>query len=190
MWRNATGRLVKAACTGVCCFFLCACENDVEDIKALTAKRTSVEEGIEITSYLSRQAKVKAKLTAPLMKRYQTDTPYVEFPKTLHVDFYNDTLKIESRLDARYGKYKENEHKVFLKDSVVFYNIDGDTLYCRELWWDQQTEKFYTDKPVRMVRKDRTVIYGLFGLIASQNINDVVFLRSSGQVPVLNQGLQ
>lgn len=190
MCRNATERLIKAAFTGICCFFLCACENDMEDIKALTGKRTSVEEGTEIKSYLSQQAKVKAKLTAPLMKRYQTDTPYVEFPKTLHVDFYNDTLKIESQLDARYGKYKENEHKVFLKDSVVFYNIDGDTLYCRELWWDQQTEKFYTDKPVRMVRKDNTVIYGLFGLIASQNINDVVFLRSSGQVPVLNQGLQ
>lgn len=190
MWRNTSGTLIKMAFTGLCCFFLCACENDMEDIKALTVKRTSVEEGIEIKSYLSQQGKVKAKLTAPLMKRYQTDTPYVEFPKTLHVDFYNDTLKIESQLDARYGKYKENEHKVFLKDSVVFYNIDGDTLYCRELWWDQQTEKFYTDKPVRMVRKDNTVIYGLFGLIASQNINDVVFLRSSGQVPVLNQGLQ
>lgn len=190
MWHHATGTLVKAAFTGVCCFFLCACENDMEDIKALTVKRASVEEGIEINSYLSQKAKVKAKLTAPLMKRYQTDSPYVEFPKTLHVDFYNDSLKIESQLNARYGKYKENEHKVFLKDSVVFFNIKGDTLYCRELWWDQQTEKFYTDKPVRMVRKDNTVIYGMCGLRASQNISDAKFLCSSGQVPVLNEGLQ
>lgn len=169
--------------------FLCACENDIKDIKALTEKKTSVEEGIGIQSYLSQEAKVKAKLTAPLMKRFQADSPYVEFPNTLHVDFYNDTLKVESQLDARYGRYKENEKLVFLKDSIVVYNINGDTLYCRELWWDQQTQKFYTDKPVRMVRKDNTIIHGLFGLQASQNFNDIVFFNSSGHMPVPKEGL-
>jgi LPS export ABC transporter protein LptC len=162
----------------------------MEDIKALTDKKASVEEGLGIQSYLSQNAKVKARLTAPFMRRYQADSPYVEFPKSLHVDFYNDSLTVESQLNARYGRYKENEKKVFLKDSVVFFNVAGDTLYCRELWWDQQTEKFYTDKPVRMVRKDNTVIYGSYGLRASQNIDDVVFLRSSGQVPVVTDELQ
>lgn len=187
MWRNTTVTWVKAAFTVVYCFFLCACENDMEDIKALSVKRTSVEEGIEIKSYLSQQAKVKAKLTAPLMKRYQTDTPYVEFPKTLHVDFYNDTLKIESQLDARYGKYKENEHKVLLRDSVVIFNIKGDTLYCRELWWDQQTEKFYTDKPVRIHQPDK-IIYGQ-GLEAAQNFSWWVIKNAKGPVKLPKDGM-
>ncbi|MEJ7736191.1 MAG: LPS export ABC transporter periplasmic protein LptC [Chitinophagaceae bacterium] len=173
-----------------CCFFLWACENDIKDIKAFTDKKASVEEGTNIESYLSQQAKVKARLTAPFMKRYQIDSPYVEFPRSLHVDFYDDTLRIESQLNAKYGRYKENERKVFLRDSVVVFNIRGDTLHCRELWWDQQTEKFHTDKPVRLLRKDNTVIYGLFGLEASQNLDDVVFFKSSGQMPVPEQALQ
>ena len=72
--------------------------------------------------------KTKAKLTAPYMLRHQESTPYVEFTKTLHTDFFDDSLRIESKLDAHYGKYMEAESKVFLKDSVVVFNAKGDTL--------------------------------------------------------------
>ncbi|HNK27423.1 MAG TPA: LPS export ABC transporter periplasmic protein LptC, partial [Ferruginibacter sp.] len=62
---------------------------------------------------------------------------------------------VDSRLDARYGKYLETESKVFLKDSVVVINVLGDTLYCQELWWDRNRKgsEFFTDKPVRIRRK-------------------------------------
>jgi len=33
------------------------------------------------------------------------------FPNTLHVDFYNDSAKVESQLSARYGRYKEAKEK-------------------------------------------------------------------------------
>ena len=47
------------------------------------------------------------------------------------------------------------ENKVYLKDCVVVINIlKGDTLRCQELWWDQNTQKFYTNKPARYSQKD------------------------------------
>ena len=108
---------------------------------------------------MSENAKVKAKLTAPYMRRSEMDSPYVEFPNTLHVDFYNDSLKIESVMDAQYGKWKEQDGKVYLRDSVVVKNIlKGDTLYCKELWWDQKAEKFYTDKPVQIHKAGGTIL--------------------------------
>jgi hypothetical protein len=80
-------RLLKAVLlTG--CFFVCACENDMQEVQALSKRTTAVEEAINVESYLSQAAVVKAKLTAPLMLRIQNDTPAYEFPKTLHVDFY------------------------------------------------------------------------------------------------------
>ena len=163
------------------CLFLSACENDIAVIQGLSKKTEGVETGKQIESYMSQAGKMKAKLTAPIMKHYQTDTPYVEFPNTLHVDFYNDSLKIESRLDARYGRYKESENKVFLKDSVRIYNISGDTLWCRELWWDQQKEQFYTDKPIRIHKKDGTIINGANGLEAAQNFTWYVIYNNTGQ---------
>ena len=184
--RSTFIRLVTVLLAG--CFLLPACENDLREVKALNEKRTSIEEGYQIESYLSQEARMKAKLTAPLMKRYLTDTPYVEFPRTLHVDFFDDSLRIESMLDAHYGKYKENEQKVFLKDSVVISNMKGDTLWCRELWWDQQLQQFNTNKAVRLHQPDK-IIYGK-GLRAAQNMSWYEFDSIYGIIQVPRQGLQ
>ena len=101
------------------------------------------------------------------MLRYQRDTPRVEFPKTLRVDFYNDSTKIESKLFAKYGQYLENANKVFLRDSVIVFNVKGDTLISKELYWDQVKATFYTDKNV-IIRTPNQKIYGS-GLEADQN---------------------
>src|SRR5688572_13603261 len=93
------------------CFFLTSCENDPVVIKQLREKKTAVEEASNVETFLSQDAKIKARLTAPYMLRYLADSPYVEFPRTLHVDFYNDTMAMESKLDALYGKFREWEKK-------------------------------------------------------------------------------
>lgn len=149
------------------CFFILSCENDINIVKNLNKKSIGIEEGKQIESYLSQGGKVKAKLMAPTMLRYQLDTPKVVFPNSLKVDFYNDSTKIESRLFAKYGQYLENDNKVFLKDSVVVFNINGDTLFCQELYWDQVKSIFYTDKNVIIHKPDQKV-YGN-GLIADQS---------------------
>ncbi len=151
------------------CFFMYSCENDIRDVQNLNKKTIGVEEGKQIESFLSQNGKVKAKLMAPIMLRYQQDTPKVVFPKTLRVDFFNDSTKIESKLFAKYGHYLENENKVFLKDSVVVFNVSGDTLFCKELYWDQVKATFYTDKNVIIHKPDQKV-YGT-GLTADQSFN-------------------
>jgi LPS export ABC transporter protein LptC len=139
-------------------------------VDQLMKKKTAVEEVVKVTSYMSQDGVMKAKLTSPFMLRHQTDSAYAEFPRTLHVDFYNDTLATESVLDAKYARYRELERNVFLKDSVVVINrIKGDTLKTDELWWDQNKQEFYTDKPVRIYQPDKT-IYGV-GMRASQNLD-------------------
>lgn len=158
---------LKRAAIIMSCFFVYSCENDPAVVENLNKKTIGIEEGRQIESYLSQNGKVKAKLTAPLMLRYLADTPKVEFPKTLHVDFYNDSTKVESKLFAKYGRYLENENKVFLRDSVVVFNITGDTLFCQELYWDQLSATFYTDKKVIIHKPDQKV-YGT-GLIADQS---------------------
>ena len=159
------------------CFFMCACENDANEVRELGKKKPGIEEGKNIESYLSMNGKMRAHLTAPLLLRYQGDSSKKsEFPKSLHVDFYNDSLKVESQLNARYGRYLENEDKVFLRDSVVIFNVKGDTLFCDELYWDQTQQKFYTEKRVRLSRNyRRTFIVGDHGMTANQDLSSIAF---------------
>ena len=138
------------------CFFINACENSPEQLKDVLPKpRIGVEQGKGISINYSIGGRTKATLTAPLLLRYQDTVPYIEFPKSLHVDFYDANLTIESKLDALYGRYMETESKVFLRDSVKLINRNGDTLYCQELYWDRNRvgKEFYTDKPVRIRTK-------------------------------------
>lgn len=149
------------------CFFMYSCENDPQVVEALNKKTIGVEEGRHIESFLSQGGKMKAKLMAPLMLRYLRDTPKVEFPNSLRVDFFDDSTKIESKLFSKYGRYLENENKVFLRDSVVVFNVTGDTLFCKELYWDQLTGTFFTDKNV-IIKKPDQKVYGR-GLVADQS---------------------
>jgi LPS export ABC transporter protein LptC len=171
---------MQAALISSCLFFF-SCENDQKTIDEWTGKRELVEEAKNIESYLSQQGVLKAKLVAPLMIRFQSDTIYTEFPKSLHVDFYDTAAKRESWLNARYGKYFENLNKVLLRDSVVVINIKGDTLQTQELWWDQNTKKFYTDQVVRIAQKTK-LIYGGKGMVADQDLSNVVIKYPTGNV--------
>lgn len=170
----------------LCCLFFAACENSKEELQAFSGKRIAVEQAKFIESYLSQGGKMRARLTAPVMNRYQTDSPYIEFPNTLHVDFFNDSLKVESQLNAKYGRYRETEQKVFLRDSVTVFNIKKDTLRSEELWWDQNSQKFYTDKPVQIHQPDK-VIFGK-GLEADQAFNWWVIKEVTGEVLVPKGG--
>ena len=166
------------------CFFICSCENSLEDIEKITSKRIGVEEAKQVDIIYSLGDKTKARLSAPYMLRHQDTVPFIEFTKTVHTDFYDDSLRIESRLDAHYGKYMETESKVFLRDSVVVFNMKGDTLFCNELYWDRSKtgREFYTDKPVRI--RTLTQIIDGDGLDAPQDFKSWHIINGRGLVRV------
>jgi len=165
------------------CFYISSCENSEKMIEDWSKKKVMVEEGKKIESYLSQESKVKAKLTAPLMLRYEADTIYVEFPNSLHVDFYDDSTKIETWLDSKHGKYFESLNKVYLWDSVVVINVKGDTLKSSDLWWDQNTKLFYTDKYAEYRTKERQ-IFPSKGLEATQDFSRITFKQPTGSMLV------
>ena len=173
---NRTGYTIlkiAVACLSSC-FFMASCENDVDAVKALGARVGGIDVGKDVAIYISNDGKLGAKLTAPLMNRYLVDSSkMIEFPLSIHVDFYKDSNQIESQLSAKYAKYKEAENIVFLKEDVIIFNTLGDTLWCKEMYWDQNTGKFYTEQDVVVKQHSPLAkIYGK-GLEANQNLTDI-----------------
>lgn len=142
---NQQWAIVWGAILALC---MASCENNPQEITALTKKVVEVEEGKNIKGIFSQSANLKAYLTAPLMKRVKADTLYVEFPESIHVDFYNENRQLQNVVKAKYARYFESMGKVFLRDSVVVYNMTGDTMYCKTLWWNQTEDLFYTEDSV------------------------------------------
>jgi LPS export ABC transporter protein LptC len=100
---------------------------------------------------------------------------------------FTDGGVVETRLDSKYGKYFEDQRKVYLRDSVVVINTKGDTLRAPDLWWDQNTRLFYTDKPA-MYHGINRKIYGDKGLVATQDLNSITFNKPTGTVRVPEGG--
>jgi LPS export ABC transporter protein LptC len=166
------------------CFFLFSCENRLSDVNPFNQKDIAREEGKNVVIKYSIGGKKKANLTGAIMYRVQDTLPYVEFPKSIHVDFFDLHDSIDSKLDAKYARYIESQSKVFLKDSVRVVNIKGDTLYCDELYWDRNRTgtEFYTDKPVRI--RTRTQILDGIGMEARQDFKEYHIVQPTGIVQV------
>jgi LPS export ABC transporter protein LptC len=177
---------IAVACLSSC-FFMASCENDVDAVKALGARVGGIDVGKDVAIYVSNDGKLGAKLTAPLMNRYLEDSSkMIEFPQSIHVDFYKDSNKIESQLSAKYAKYKETENIVYLKEDVVIFNTLGDTLWCKEMYWDQNTGRFYTEQDV--VVKQHNPVAKIFGkgLEANQNLTDIrIFKPQSNSYAII-----
>ena len=175
-------QFIRKAAFFIGCFFIFGCENDPKVIAEWTGNKAMIEEADSIETYMSQGSMMKAKLWAPYMIRYQSDTLYVEFPRSLDVNFFDSSGKVESHLDSKYGKYFESLGKVYLRDSVVVFDMQGDTMNTPDLWWDQNTQKFYTDKNVR-IRKGGNLIFGK-GMDATQDLTSINIRQVTGTVAV------
>ena len=168
--------------------FFISCENDRKAVDALTKNVVLKDVAINVQTLFSQNGKMKANLTAPVMiKVPASDSPYVEFPQKLHVDFYNDSMEIETFLDCKYAKYFETLGKVYLRDSVIVITMQGDTLKTPDLWWDQNQKIFYTDKYAEYYGSTKT-IYGGKGLRATQDMRSVQFKYPTGTIQSSGSG--
>lgn len=158
---------------------LFSCENDINEVRALDTKNVSTEKGTMINAYMSTEGKLQAHLTAPEMIRSTADSQMTEFPKTLHVYLYGDSGKqITTYIFAKYGRHIGTRNLIFLRDSVVIYNINKDTLRTSELYWNQNTQKMYTTKTVWVHRllPEEQYIHAKNGMDASSsNLNNYTF---------------
>ena len=178
----------KAAVWLTGCFFVAGCENDTRVIESLTEKVVLREEATQIESMLTQDGKLRARLRAPKMTRVFGDTLITEFPVSLHCDFYSDSTTLDSWLDSKYGRYYEGLGKVYLRDSVTVITTKGDTLKSPDLWWDQNTKLFYTDKYAIYNGIGKNIVGGK-GLVATQDLSSVTFHYPTGTVQVSESGV-
>jgi len=168
---------------------LLSCENDLSDInKVSSPKEASVETGKDIEVLYSSQGKVKARMQAPSLLRHRDKNPYSELPDGLKIIFFDDSLKQESKLTARYGVTYEKSHEMIVRDSVVVVNVKGEKLETEELIWNDQTEKITSNKFVKIQTADE-IIYG-DGLEANSDLTNYKIKKIRGTIKLKESPLK
>lgn len=165
-------------------FCLAACQNDPKEIEALvSSKQLQQDRAEDVTIIYSEKGKTKVRLQAKTFIRNDVAMPpYTEMDNGLKVEFFNDSLLVESTLTAIYARYYEKKGNILIRDSVVVVNKKGDELHTEELVWSQNAKKIYTDKFVRIITPTQ-IMYGN-GLEANEDFSWYRIVKPKGIVKV------
>lgn len=172
--------------------FFWSCENDLKKVQQISSREVNkpVETTIGVDVIYSDSAKVKARMTAPLMLNY-TETkkvkPYYEMPKGVKIDFYDSKQKLISTVTAEYAITKNLNKIIELHRNVVVVNDKGDTFKSEELIWDQTGKRFYSNQFSTLTRTDGNTISGST-FRCNEDLSSPEFGQAIGIVNV-NQGI-
>jgi LPS export ABC transporter protein LptC len=165
------------------CLALQSCENDKEEIEAVTKTYTGPLETIEnLETIYSDSGRVKVKVTAPELQKYVTPKPITELKKGINIDFYNEKFEIVSKLTAKYAIHYERERKWVAKRDVVVINKKNEKLTTEKLEWNEETGKLYSDVDVIIQTPEETLMGK--GFEADQNFNSYRILHPTGTFTV------
>ncbi len=126
---------------------------------------------------------VKARITGPVLNRYISDTASnVEFPKGTYVVLYDHHLLQTSSLKANYAISREKKQLLEARGNVVVINERGEQLNTERLYWNQKTERIFSNEFVKITTPDK-IIYGQ-GFESNQDFSKYKIFNIKGTVSV------
>jgi len=148
-----------------------ACKNDPKEIDALTNKSQMHEDKAkDVVIIRSVRGKIQVRIFAHEFIRNEfAKPPYTDLKNGVRAEIYDDSGNINSVITAGYARGYEQENNLLLRDSVLIVNKKGEQLFTNELVWNQQIQRFFTEKPVKITTASQ-VTYG-DGLEANQDFS-------------------
>lgn len=158
----------------------------MEKVKQVTKKDTlPLEVARDIEVIYSDSGEVQAKLTGPLMEHYVGESPYIELPEGVHMEFFDSQMNVESELTSKYAISYENEKKMEARNDVVVINKKGEKLKTELLIWEEKTQKIYTPEFVTITTEDE-IIYG-DGFEANQDFTKYKIMNIKGTIKIKDE---
>lgn len=166
-------------------FFLGSCQNDIEQVHKLTQDEDfPLKVQYDVHYEYSDSARKNFDLQAAEVADFtHEEPPYIEFPQSIRVIFYNRQGDQEAFMKANYAKYLPKENRWNARGNVVVINSKNEELNSEELIWNEKTGKIYSDKFVKIITEE-SVLTG-DGFEADQNFEKWSINKSSGTIDIV-----
>ena len=139
---------------------LMSCANDPKLVQEFVSDKQQPIEKIKGAELLhTENGRLKVRLIASRIERFQDIQPALIFSDHLDVYFYNDSSELQSTLMADYASIDEENKIMMAQNNVVLISSDNKQLETDELLWDEKKNKIYTDKRVK-ITTGKEVIFG------------------------------
>lgn len=150
----------RSIVAGCAITMLFSCENDIRKVNQVTASDSIPASTIKnIDLIRSVSGKVVLELTAPLLRTYEGEDPYSEFPKGMKIIFFDSLMNITSQLTAEYGiSYEKQKIMEARTNVVVVNNKKNEQVNTEKLTWNQATKKIYSDNFVKITTSEKIIL--------------------------------
>ena len=139
---------------------LVACTNDPKLVQDFVSDKEQAIEQIKGAELLhTENGKIKVRIVADKIERFQNQQPGLIFSEKIQVYFYNDSSELRSTLMANDASIDEDAEIMLAQNNVILTSHDDKKLETEELVWDEQQKKIYTDKKVK-ITTGKEVVYG------------------------------
>lgn len=165
--------------------FAVSCTKDKPERIAAVSNRSAMPRlhATDITTLISDSGITRYRISAPCWNIYdRANQPYWEFPQGIHFEKFDLSLKVDANIHSDYAKFKENEQLWELRGNVKMTNIQGQLFETTQLFWNQLTEKFYSDSAITIT--DAAHIIKGIGFDSNQNMTNYHIRKTQGIFPV------
>jgi LPS export ABC transporter protein LptC len=157
--------------------FACSKTNNAQPAEYTGPLREA--EGVEL--FYSENQRIKVKMKAPLVYEFQNGDR--EFPKSIYLEFFDETGALSSTLKADHAFYFKKENQWRARGHVEVINqAKNEQLNTEELFWKPAEEVIFTESFVT-IRQQNDVIYGQ-GLEAKQDMSSYSIKKPQGEIEI------
>ena len=170
------------ACAGLLALLLPSCKNDLHRVAAIMVPANAPD---RVTTnaeyYYSDSGRVRNRIMAGTISEYTNeDAPHTDLTNGVELDFFDTAGILSSKLTSRRGQILPKQQRMEVEEQVVFTNAKGEKLETEQLTWDQDSDRVFTDQPVKVTRVN-DIIYGQ-GLDASQDFSRYTIRHITGSL--------
>lgn len=125
-----------------------------------------------LTMLISDSGLIRYKVIAETWQFFErAKDPHWYFPKGMYVEQFDTLFRVDARLKAD-TVWNFTQRKLWrLKGHVYVVNSKGETFKSDELFWDERSQKVYTDKYIEIQKPGELMLKGK-GLTSNQQMTN------------------
>ena len=137
---------------------------------------------LDVSTVISDSGITRYRINTPQWDVYDDEIqPYWEFPYGVHFERFDEELSVDANIHCEYAKFLEKEN-CGIKRDVRATNIEGELFETEQLFWNQQTEKVYSDSTIKITQENYIIIGK--GFESNQSMTKYQVQQTQGVIPV------
>lgn len=134
-----------------------------------------------VTTLISDSGRIRYRVLTPVWKVFdKADEPYWFFPERVHLERFDDSLRVESVIECDTARFFVRRNLWELKNNVLIVNLEGETFETSVLYWDQRAGKVYSDSFIRIEQKN-AILTGV-GFESNQTMTKYSIKKPNGPI--------